>query len=130
MTSEPAIKLLYELPEPGTLSDIRKSWNLIRYEYFRDGEWYRSGLRFNHVAAARMRIERCSKVWQMRACNKLVEVENSDWARQIRADTTSHYRDRWQMHHYMIYPAGDGAFEFIADSWEVLPAEKGTWPEV
>jgi hypothetical protein len=37
------------------------------------------------------------------------------------------------MHHYMFYLNDDrheGAFELIADSWELLPEEKGWWPEI
>ena len=124
MTSPPKLKVLYELPEPSTLDNSDESWSLIQYEYFRDGEWYRSGLKFKHVAAARMRIERAAALWHLEAYNKLVEVEHSDWVEEIREDTVDHYRERWQMHHYLIYVHGDGAFEFIADSWEVLPPEK------
>ena len=125
MTSPPKLKVLYELPEPSTLDNSDESWSLIQYEYFRDGEWYRSGLKFKHVAAARMRIERAAALWHLEAYNKLVEVEHSDWVEEIRADTEPpQYRHRWQMHHYLIYVRDDGAFEFIADSWEVLPPEK------
>jgi hypothetical protein len=130
MASEPKITPLYELPNPGSISDAQYLRYLIRYEFFRDGEWYRSGLRFNGVAATRTRVERCSTEWHLDAYDTLVEVEDSDWVKEIRADTTPRYRDRWQMHHYMIYMDGDGAFEFIADGWEVLPEEKGKWPEI
>jgi hypothetical protein len=39
---------------------------------------------------------------------------------EIRAGTQEQSRDKWQMHHYMIYLDSVGRFEFIAESWAAL----------
>jgi hypothetical protein len=127
MTAANFLKELYEFPLD--LMNSKHSWDVLLYDYIRDRVRYRSGIRFKGVAATRWRAERCCTVWHIDAYDTLVEVENSDWAKEIRADTDERWRDRWQMHHYMFYLKDDGAFEFIADSWEILPEEKGTWPE-
>ncbi|SRR5712692_9483387 len=127
MSGANTIKEVYEFPMD--LIDARCA-DLLRYNYIRNRERYRSGIRFKGVAATRTRAERCCRAWHIRAYEKLVEVENSDWAKEIRADTDERWQDHWQMHHYMFYLKDDGAFEFIADSWEILPEEKGWWPDI
>ena len=129
MTPANSLKELLEFPMD-LMNAQYYSYDLLRYDYIRDRVRYRSGIRFTGVAATRTREERCSTAWHSHAYARLVEVENSAWAREIRADTDERWRDYWQMHHYMFYLKDDGAFELIADSWEVLPEEKGTWPEM
>jgi hypothetical protein len=33
------------------------------------------------------------------------------------------WRDKWEMHHYMIYLDSAGCFEVIAESWQSLTDE-------
>jgi hypothetical protein len=125
MTADPLMKVLYELPERN--SNVQFLGSSIIYEYYRDDTVYRGGIRFKHVAAACERSEKCEMGWRMKAFEKLVQVEDSEWARQIRAELRpSPYEDA--TNHYLIYIYDVGSFEAIADSWELLPEEKGEWP--
>jgi hypothetical protein len=77
----------------------------------------------------RKRAERCCTAWNIEgAYDTLVEVEDSPWVVEMRADTQERWRDHWAMHHYMIYLDGVGCFEVIADSWAAL-AEEAVCPD-
>jgi hypothetical protein len=116
-------KPLYSVPVPSTEFESGGAYlcdHVIRFEYYRTGVLYRSGFRFNAMAAARTRAERCCTVWHIEgAYDTLVQVEDSSWVDEI--------RDQWEMRHYMIYLDSAGCFEVIAASWEVLPEEEGSW---
>lgn len=123
-------KVLYKVPVPSTSfeGDAYLCANIIRFQYYRDGVLYRSGIRFAAMPATRTHAERCCKAWQIEsAYDTLVEVESSPWVREIRADTSEQWRNKWEMHHYMIYLDSVGCFEVIAESWEALPEEQGAW---
>ncbi len=123
-------KSLYQIPLPSTAfeGDANLCNNVLRYQYYRDGVLYRSGIRFNRKPASRTRAERCCTAWHVEgAYDTLVEIEGSAWVEEIRADTQAMWRGKWEMHHYMIYLDSVGCFEAIAESWEVLPEESGTW---
>ena len=93
----------------------------IRFGYEKDGVTHQGGIKFSKVAAVRKRAERCCKSWHIDgAYDTLVEVEDSPWVEEIRADTQEQWRDKWQMHHYMIYLDSVGCFELIAESWATL----------
>ncbi len=66
----------------------------------------------------RKREECCCKVWHIEgAYDTLVEVEDSAWVAEMRADTCEQWRNKWETHHYMIYLDSVGCFEIIAESW-------------
>lgn len=93
----------------------------IRFEYETDGVLHQVGIAFTHAATMRHRVERCCKSWHSDDCyDVLVEVENSLWVAEIRADTQEMWRDKWEMHHYMIYLDSSGCFEVIAESWSAF----------
>jgi hypothetical protein len=93
----------------------------IRFTYQNDGVKHQGGIEFSRVAASRTRAERCCKVWHIEgAYDTLVEVEDSPWVEEIRADTAAQWRNEWEMHHYMIYLDSVGCFELIAESWAAL----------
>jgi len=121
-------KPLYQIPLPSTeFEDVSLCGPVLRFQYRRDGMPYRSGIRFNRTAANRTRAERCCTAWHVEgAYDILVEVEGSQWVEEIRADTQEMWRNKWEMHHYMIYLDSAGCFEVIAESWEVLTEESGT----
>ena len=97
------------------------SASAIRFGYRKDGTKHEEGIKFNGVLALRTRSERCCTAWHVEdAYDTLVEVEGSPWVNEMRADTKEQWRDRWAMHHYMIYLDSVGCFELIADSWEAL----------
>ena len=57
------------------------------------------------------------------AYDTLVEVEDSPWVQELRADTNEQWRDKGQTHHYMIYLDGVGSFEVIAEPWGAPPEQ-------
>jgi hypothetical protein len=118
------IRRLLTVPVPSTsftteaYRDSKGSSPAIRFGYLRDGMEIRDGIKFDWVCATRARAERCCTVWQIEsAYDALVEVEDSPWVNEIRADTQKQWRDKWEMHHYMIYLDSVGCFEVIAASW-------------
>lgn len=123
-------KPLHTVPVPSTDFVEPAYWDgkgispAIRFAYDIDGMEHRSGIAFSRVAAMRERAERCCTAWHIEsAYDTLVEVEGSSWVEEIRADTSERWRDKWEMHHYMIYLDSPGCFEVIAESWSALPEE-------
>jgi hypothetical protein len=124
MTSK---KRLFEIPVPSTsltseaYFDGQGVMPAIRFGYAKDGIEYRAGIGFTRVLAARKRAERCCTAWHIEgAYDTLVEIEDSSWVREIRADTQEMWRDKWATHHYMIYLDSAGCFEVIAESWTII----------
>jgi hypothetical protein len=131
-TAKTATKVLYKLPPLSTApNDGVSFWRFVRFEFARDDGWYRGGFEFKGVVARRERGQSCSTAWHSDAADRLVEIENSDWLKEIYADTKMSWREHWrQKHHYMIDLREADTLEVIADSWELLPVEKGMWPEI
>lgn len=93
----------------------------IRFGYWKDGTKYEGGIKFDKVLTVRIRSERCCTAWHIEgAYDVLVEVEGSSWVEELRGDTAAQWRNKWAMHHYMIYLDSAGCFEVIADSWEAF----------
>ncbi len=116
---------LHTVPVPSTSFTTHAYYDeqgpAIRYGYKKDGANHQGGIGFSKVCAVRTRAERCCKAWHIEgAYDTLVEVEGSPWAAEIRADTAEQWRDKWEMHHYMIYLDSAGCFEIIAQSWAPL----------
>lgn len=90
----------------------------IRFGYRREGIEQLGHIQFSRVLAMRKRAERCCKVWHVEgAYDTLVEVEDSPWVAEMRADTNERWRNEWGMHYYLIYLDSVGCFEVIAESW-------------
>jgi hypothetical protein len=124
------LKRMYELPlSSRKFRNVELSEDILHFDYLRDGARYRGGIRFKRVSASLYHAERCETAWHIEAADELVEVENSEWLKQVRAQTMKTYRDR-EMHHYMIRLDSTGVYEIIAESWEVLPEQEGTWPMI
>jgi hypothetical protein len=128
MTLKPIMKDLYEIQEPAMKAQMFR--NAVRYEYFRDGSFWHSGIRFNRAVAMRAYAELYAKRWAGDAEDTLVEVENSDWLEEMRARDRPPGRDPWDMHHYLISFDDHGSYECIAESWEALPEERGKLPVI
>jgi hypothetical protein len=129
-----AKKPLYAVPVASTGFDGGGAYMLlgtIRYNYEREGVHYRSGIRFKRPGVTRTHSESFSRVWHIEGSyDTLVEIENSPWVEELQADTADTQRrlgQKWEMHHYMIYLDSSGTFEVIAESWEALPEEAGSW---
>ena len=133
MAARKSMKVLYELPPQSTApNEGVQFWSVIRFEYgVRDYGWCRCGIRFKGVAARRERDEMCTTPWHLGSSDKLVEIEDSDWLKEICADTCEDWRPLYQKkHHYMINLRDADTVELIADSWELLPEELGEWPKI
>ena len=125
---------LYQPPMPSTdfLTDASLCpWGgfpTLRFSYQHDGAAHRGGIRFKRVLATRTRSARCCTEWHIQeAYDTLVEVRDSSWVDELRADIPVRWRDEQEMHHYMIYLDSAGCFEVVAASWEALPEEAGSW---
>ena len=99
---------------------------ILRFSYDKDGVIYHSGLQFNGPTALRHRAERSSTADQIESSyDTLVEITDSDWVSELRADTAEGWKDSWETHHYRIYIDSAGCYEVVADSWFALTEEKG-----
>ncbi|HEX3436999.1 MAG TPA: hypothetical protein VHT24_09545 [Pseudacidobacterium sp.] len=120
-------KMLYTIPVPSTSFSTETHFDgqgvtpTIRFGYDKDGAKYLGGIKFNKVSAVRTRVERCCTAWHIEsAYDTLIEIEGSLWVEEIRADTAEQWRNKWEVHHYMIYLDSAGCFEVIAESWAIL----------
>src|SRR5713226_1503014 len=83
-TAKTATKVLYKLPPLSTApNDGVSFWRFVRFEFARDDGWYRGGFEFKGVVARRERGQSCSTAWHSDAADRLVEIENSDWLKEI-----------------------------------------------
>jgi hypothetical protein len=124
---------LYEIQVPSTelAGDAILCGNVIRYGYFKDGIELKSGITFSNVRAKRTRSDEACTAWHIEEVyDTLVEVQESEWVDQIMADTQDRqqrFGQTWTLHHYMVYLDGSGCIEVIADSWNALTEEPGSW---
>lgn len=120
------LKILYEVPEEfgDPYLDLFGE-EILRLQYERDGEKRRAGLRFHAVGAVQMRVRKCLEEWQHDSYFRLVEVFGSPWKESVLIAVHEQYaRYRQAKHHYAILGLNIG-YEFIADSWELLPEQDG-----
>lgn len=98
---------------------------ILRFQYVRDGIWRTGGFRFNGIAAIQIREDWCIEDWQDKTFYTLVEVLDSPWKKSVMSlvDEDS-IRNRREKHHYAILADGH-SYEFIAESWELLPQKEG-----
>lgn len=120
------LKICYKIPrELGDpyLDLLGEDILLLHYE--RDGEPWRMGFRFHKVGAVQMRARKCVEEWQHDSYFKLVEVFGSPWKESVLNAVDEQYaRYKQAKHHYAILGL-DVGYEFIADSWELLPEREG-----
>jgi len=120
---------LYEIPVPST--DIHSGVRLedtgdvvsLKFDYRVEGEPKQMTIEFHKVRAYRHRREVHNTAWHIEgAYDTLVEVNPSEWALEVRKDTSAGWKEHWSSHHYMIYLDSAGSFEFLAESWRVVVA--------
>jgi hypothetical protein len=125
-------EFLYEVPVISNEFETEAFFcrNSILYSYLKEGVNYRSGIRFHKIKEYAHHSEvTCQGIHVEDVYDILVEVKLSEWVKKIHEMTLDYQIKRsesWTMNHYMIYLEG-GCFEVIAESWEVLPEEEGSW---
>jgi hypothetical protein len=91
----------------------------------------KSGIVFNNVKAKRTRAQVACTPWHIEdAYDKLVEILDSEWIKEILLETKSRRErsgEEWELHHYLLYLDGSGCIEVVAGSWKVLKEEQGSW---
>jgi hypothetical protein len=125
------LKVLYEVPrETGDPEATLYREEVIRLQYYLNDERRRSGIRFHGVGVALARYRLFVPSWLDEAYYALAEVENSAWLKEMLKDVEpKDLPGMRQKRHYAFLTKDSGAFEFIADSWELLPEEPGWWPD-
>lgn len=120
------------LPEPSTssVSGVRLEFPgavlWLYFDYEKDGVICRSGLRFDKVRAHSHVSEMHCPAWKIEnSYDKLVKISKSDWIKELNESTEGDLQSSWVFNHYMIYFDGDGCYEIVADSWEVLSEKEG-----
>ena|SRR5579862_7119218 len=120
-------KALHTVLVPSTSFTTEAYWDgqgaepAIRFGYPKDGSEIQGGIKFRNVCAMQKRAERCCTEWHIRdVYDTLVEIEDSDWVKEVRADMDERWRNKWETHHYMIYFDSAGCFEVIAGFCEPL----------
>jgi hypothetical protein len=115
---------VYKVPVPSTsfvseaYFDGQGAFPRIRFGYRKNERDCVGEIIFTKALAVRTRAERCCTAWHIEgAYDTLVEVEDSMWIKEMKRDTAEQWRDKWEMHHYMIYLDSAGCFEIIAESW-------------
>lgn len=127
------VTICYELPVASTtMSDVCLDTDggtlTLRFSFNREGVIFRSGLQFHRVRAHRHRAELYVSAEQIEvAYDVLVELANSPWIEELRSVAPADQRDSWILRHYLIVFDSSGCFEVVADSWDVLPEEPGSW---
>jgi hypothetical protein len=120
-------KALYTIAVPSTDFNVEAYFDgkgaspAIRFGYKRDGLQHQEAITFSRVLAVRTRAERSCKAWHIEgAYDTLVEIEDSPWVKEVVADISEQWRDKWEAHHFMIYLDSAGCFEVIAESWTAI----------
>ena len=109
-----------ELSEDATLAEDGIGGFVIEYRYTENNVKKSGKICIYKVAALRKYNESCSPLLPIQAAyDKLVEVQDSEWCKEIVSKIMSHRRLGSDYHHYMIYLDSVRSFEFIALSWDV-----------
>jgi hypothetical protein len=86
----------------------------MRCVFERLGSLYSGGFAFGQVRAVKHVAEAHTSPWHLwEGTGVLVEVENSEWVRKLRAAQPG-YSDEWTPRHFAIYVESFGAYEIAA----------------
>ena len=125
----------FELPAPSTdaitdaTSYLFGKNMLIKFDYYMDANPRRTSLWFKGVVSTKFRCERCCTSWHIKAFDVLTEILDSQWIVDQRADLAPRYRDEFTVRHFKIYFDSVGCFEVLAEDFELMPEEAGSWAE-
>lgn len=90
----------------------------FRYTYFLDDDPLIAEVAFEGVRAYRWRAEAHCTVWHVNGTyNTLVEIENSEWVRELITAEPRHLRAPREIRHFMISFDDNGCLEVAAKSW-------------
>ena len=87
-------------------------------------------INFTKARAHRKTAECCCTQWHRDARNIICSVEDSEWVKELKADTPEDLKDKWVMNHYLIYLDGFGCIEAVADEVFILPEAREEFKEV
>ena len=101
---------------------------LLKFDFSREGVWYRGGISFEAGRSYRFRAESYCTPWHMEgAYDTLVEVMGSPWIAELHeAESEAGSYGPWVLRHFMIYIDRAGCFEVVAAAWAWLPEELAT----
>jgi hypothetical protein len=126
-------KPLYTVPVPSTSFTTEAYFDgagaspAIRFGYIENGAQHLGGISFRRILAVLISAESICKAWHIEdTYDTLVEVEDSPWIEELRADAEEPCLGRREIHHYMIYLDSVGCFEVIAESWSPNHESKKT----
>lgn len=98
----------------------------LSFRYHLNGRAREGQLEFVKSRAYCHRAEiHCTATQIQHAYDTLVEIDDSPWATQVRAETTEYWRDRWVLRHFRIFFDSAGCWEFLAESWRASDTEVG-----
>lgn len=63
----------------------------------------------------------------MKSFDVLLEIVGSQWIMDQLEDIAPRYRDEFTVRPFMIYFDSSGCFEVLADDFELIPEEAGSW---
>jgi hypothetical protein len=131
MTGTPASKSLATLTTPSTAitSGVQLTADggsaVLRFEFDREGALFESVVRFHKVRTGRWLAESHCTAWHIEgAYDTIVEIEDSSWVNELQSTQPPGTRRPWVLRHFMLFLDSAGYFEFVAESWEVLPDER------
>ena len=115
---------LYRLPQEfGNPDLLMPDLHILCFRTVARGKRMQAGFRFNGVGAIQIRADKCFEDWQDDTYYELVEVMDSPWKEQVLSAAGEAYSWYRMKHHYAICDDSH-CYEFIADSWELLPEEE------
>ncbi len=101
--------------------EFRSGDMLLTYTFWERGAERESGVHFGNVLAFQRRADIYSTAWHLEGYDRVVEIEDSSWIRELRTAALPRWRDHWTMRHFLVYIDGEGAFEVIAEDVLLTP---------
>ena len=101
--------------------DFRSGDVLISYTFWEHDIRRESGIHFGNVLAFQRRADIYSTAAHLEAYDRVIEIEDSPWIRELRTAALPRWRNHWTMRHFMVYIDGEGAFEIAAEDVLLTP---------
>ena len=98
---------------------------LIEFEYHQEGRDRIGSINFEGVTAYRFRDELHSLGYFKGSYDSLVEIQDSDWIKELLHIEPKGFRGVGGKRHYALFLSSNGLFEIIADMHELLLEREG-----